>query len=388
MKQRLLAIDWMRGFVMVLMTLDHASLAFNGGRTALDSAYPIDPFTGQGWVPGSALPAAQFATRWVTHLCAPTFLFLSGTSLALSLEKRRGESMSERELDGHLFVRGGVVLACEAVLSLLAGATSAMLQVLYAIGASLWCMIALRRLDVRWLVGLGLAWLALGELVTTAVAAPGTVAPPLARLLFAPAAVPPLVVAYPLAGWLAMMALGWGFGRALLARAATSASRDSLARFAAARSLAFGLAGLALFALVRGIDGYGNMGLHRDDGSLAQWLHVSKYPPALAYSSLELGLMGVALAAFFAIEARLRDGARFASPRNPLRVYGETALFFYMLHFIGLMAVAVALTGNIGQRGLASAYAAAAGALVVLYPLCVAWRSYKRAHPRGFAQYV
>ena len=82
-RRRLAAIDWMRGFVMVLMTLDHASLMFNGGRTSLDSAYPIDAFSGAGWIPGMELPADQFFTRWITPLCAPTFLFLSGTSLAL-----------------------------------------------------------------------------------------------------------------------------------------------------------------------------------------------------------------------------------------------------------------------------------------------------------------
>ena len=102
----------MRGFVMVLMTLDHASLSFNGGRLAIDSAYLLDPFSGEPHVPGAVLPAAQFYTRWVTHLCAPTFLFLSGTSLALSLEKRRSLNMNERELDRHLFIRGAVILAC------------------------------------------------------------------------------------------------------------------------------------------------------------------------------------------------------------------------------------------------------------------------------------
>ena len=78
MSQRLAAIDWMRGFVMVLMTLDHASVMFNGGRVALDSVWPIDPFGRGGWVPGTSLPADQFFTRWVTHLCAPTFVLLAG----------------------------------------------------------------------------------------------------------------------------------------------------------------------------------------------------------------------------------------------------------------------------------------------------------------------
>ena len=83
---RWIAIDWLRGFVMVLMAIDHSSVMYNAGRLAADSAYLVDPITGAPmWVPGSELGSAQFFTRWVTHLCAPTFLFLSGTSLALSV---------------------------------------------------------------------------------------------------------------------------------------------------------------------------------------------------------------------------------------------------------------------------------------------------------------
>jgi uncharacterized membrane protein len=75
-RTRLPAVDAMRGIVMVLMTLDHASHAFNAGRYAADSA--------TWYQPGAEIPAAQFLTRWVTHLCAPTFLFLAGFVLALS----------------------------------------------------------------------------------------------------------------------------------------------------------------------------------------------------------------------------------------------------------------------------------------------------------------
>jgi len=378
MSQRLTAIDWMRGFVMVLMTLDHASVMFNSGRVALDSVWPIDPLTGSGWQPGMELPAAQFFTRWVTHLCAPTFLFLSGTSLALSLEKRRSESLSEAELDRHLFIRGAVVLGCEAVLSLMAG--GAILQVLYAIGLSLWLMIPLRRLPTAVLVGGGLAWFAVGEWVTLVAIPPGTTGALPLRLLFAPGIGPAVAVLYPVTGWLAMLAMGWGFGRWLLTTDPATRVRD-----AAVRCALVGSAALVLFVVVRGLDGYGNMALHRDDGSLIQWLHVSKYPPALAYAALELGVMGIALALCFAIERRLR---RSPSRWNPLRVYGQTALVYYMLHFIGLGAAAIALTGGMGQGPLSHAYWGAAGALVGLYPICLVWRRYKSAHARGWPQYV
>ena len=79
--RRVASIDWMRGFVMVLMTVDHASMAFDAHHLDNDSALYANAST-------MALPAAEFFTRWMTHLCAPTFVFLMGTSLALSVERR------------------------------------------------------------------------------------------------------------------------------------------------------------------------------------------------------------------------------------------------------------------------------------------------------------
>src|SRR5262249_31991324 len=78
---RLSAIDWLRGLVMVLMTIDHASGAFNAGRLMTDAAFMYKP--------GTTLDPAQFATRWVTPLCAPTFVFLAGLSLSISADRRR-----------------------------------------------------------------------------------------------------------------------------------------------------------------------------------------------------------------------------------------------------------------------------------------------------------
>src|SRR5689334_21423442 len=79
--RRLAAIDWMRGLAMVLMVVDHASMAFDGTHFSQDSAMYPDAGT-------MVLPGAEFLTRWITHICAPTFIFLAGTSLALSVERK------------------------------------------------------------------------------------------------------------------------------------------------------------------------------------------------------------------------------------------------------------------------------------------------------------
>ena len=141
---RIAAIDWMRGLVMILMVIDHASLTWNGDRVSADSAYLLDPKSGGPlWIPGSPIDTLQFYTRWITHLCAPTFLFLSGTSLAMSFEKRRAEGTSEWDLDRHLLIRAAILFVCEGFISAMSGMGEPFLQVLWAIGASMVAMVCL-----------------------------------------------------------------------------------------------------------------------------------------------------------------------------------------------------------------------------------------------------
>jgi uncharacterized membrane protein len=396
---RFAALDWMRGFVMVLMAIDHASQTWNAGRVSADSAYLVDFATGApAWIPGTELDLAQFLTRWITHLCAPTFLFLSGASLAMSLERRRQAGAQEGVLDRHLFIRALVILGFEGLLTLMAGQGVLILQVLYAIGASMLAMIVLRRLPTKALLFLGLAWLVGSELVlsqlfpwpgsgaadaaaasasTAATAAPGL----LARLLFVPGLSAPVYVLYPVTHWLAMMLLGWAFGRHLLARRADESGRIETEKLL----LLSGLSGVLVAAFLRRANVYGNMGLLRDDASLVQWLHVSKYPPALVYSLLELGLMALFLVYFLRRERRM-DGPPWRW--NPLLVFGQTALFFYILHFIVLGGSALAITGGMMQRGLPEAFAAAGATLVLLYPVCLGFRWLKQRHPNSILQYI
>jgi uncharacterized membrane protein len=380
--RRRASIDWMRGFVMVLMAIDHASQTWNAGRVAGDSAYLVDTAMGAGWVPGSELDTLQFYTRWITHLCAPTFLFLSGTSLVMSFEKRRAEGMAERELDRHLLIRAAVILGFEGLLSLAAAQGVMILQVLFAIAFSMIAMVGLRRLPTVALVGLGLGWLIGGEWVLAQIAPIGPGARSLWEVVFfVPGYASPFFSTYPMTHWLAMMLLGWSFGRYLL----DLPDGDHGDQQAEKLLLLSGLTGLLAWAYIRGANAYGNMGLFRDDTTIVQWLHMSKYPPAFVYSCLELGLMALCLVAFMRFERRSGKPPRRG---NPLLVFGQTALFFYVLHFILLGGAAVAVTGGIMQRGLRETYIATIVVLVVLYPVCIGFRRLKQKHPKSFLQYI
>jgi len=380
---RIAAIDWLRGLVLVLMALDHASLTWNAGRLSADSAYLLNPETGGPlWVPGSPLDTFQFYTRWITHICAPTFLFLSGTSLAMSFEKRRAGGMSDFDLDKHLLIRAIVILACEGLLSMMSGVAAPFLQVLYAIAASMIAMIFLRRLPTSLLVALGLAWLAGSELVLSHFFPIEQEGRSVFELLFFTTGEKgSLLVYYPMSHWLAMMLLGWAFGRYLLARPATDNARQDTEKLL----LLSGLSALLFWAYIRSANEYGNMGLLRDDTTVVQWLHMSKYPPALVYSLMELGLMALLLVVFMRYERRMQGRAR---DLNPLFIFGQTSLFFYMTHFVLLAGSAIAIAGGMNLHGLTETYLAAGATIIVIYPACIAYRALKRKHPKSFLQYI
>jgi uncharacterized membrane protein len=359
---RLLALDALRGLVMIVMTLDHASAVFNAGRLMNDGAALHQA--------GTPLPAAQFLTRWVTHLCAPTFVFLAGAALALSVERRRAQGEPEGRLDCFILTRGLLLVALEPLwMSPVFVPGSVLLQVLWAIGAGLVAMVVLRRLPTPALVAGALLLLVGGEALAGLALLAGAGEPTLpAALLVTGGRFGRLIVAYPLLPWLAMMMLGWAFGRWLPA-----ASPERAARLL----VIAGALALAVFAVVRGLDGYGNMRLHRDDGSLVQWLHVSKYPPSLSFAALELGLMALLLAAYVRLPA---------TPRPALVVLGQTALVFYLLH-VHLLALGAWAFDAAHRHGLPAAYLAAAAAVTALYPVSLAYRRYKHAHPDGWARY-
>jgi uncharacterized membrane protein len=365
---RLIPFDWLRGIVMLLMAVDHASGVFNAGRLMTDGVALYEP--------GTPLPAGQFLTRWITHLCAPTFVFLAGAALALSSERRRAAGEPPAATDRFIASRGLFIAALDPLwMSWVFTPGRVLLQVLYAIGLGLVAMVPLRRLGDGTLFAVALGLIVGGEALTglALLATGGNPTLPVALLLTG-GQFDWLIVAYPLLPWLAMMLLGWCSARFL--------RRTTEGRAARVLALA-GLAALGVFLFVRGLNGYGNMRLVRESGSLVQWLHVSKYPPSVSYTTLELGLMAIALALLF----RLERSAAAVRVLWPLLMLGQTALLFYLLHVHVLMAAA-RLLGTAHRGGLGVTYAAALAVAALLYPACVWYRRYKAAHPDGWARYV
>lgn len=355
--RRIEALDVLRGFVMILMTLDHSSAAFNAGRTMSDSVFLL-PAAG-------ALDPVQFVVRWVTHLCAPSFVFLAGAGLALSVVRRERAGQSPGAIDREIALRGALLVVLEMVwMSWTPRLDLSLIEVgvLSAIGASILMMVVVRRLPPSIVLGLGIAIIVGGEAIVTrldphdALAAATLTSGIVGRFLFL----------YPVIPWMGILFVGWAVGHRIAGPGMRS--RDWL-------MLALGAA--LVFAVVRGANGYGNEHLLRRDGSWVEWLHVSKYPPSLTYVALELGIAFALLAVFW----------RWKRPWTPLVALGQTALFYYLIH-IHVFKVTAAVLGMSKNRGLGTVLIAWLAMLVVLYPLCLLYLGLKRRYPRSVLRLI
>ena len=208
-----------------------------------------------------------------------------GASLVLSVERRIARSVNAWEIEKSILVHGLIIALFDLTL-ISFGSGRWLFGVLMAIGASMICMVLLRRLPAWGLLVAALGWIVLGEIVTGWVWTPPGNSSMLDAFAVANYSSPTIIFKYPLLPWLAITVLVWVFGRHLV-------------RYTGGQSTASGkkvlwmsgAVGLLLFVVLRGNDGYGNMFLHRADDSWQQWPHVSKYPPSLTYYAMELGIL-------------------------------------------------------------------------------------------------
>lgn len=316
--ERVEAIDIVRGFVIVLMALDHVRDFFHMGAFSFNA---LDP---------TVTTPAIYATRWITHLCAPTFVFLSGVSAYLQLA--RGKSTGA--LSRFLITRGLWLIVLElTVISFgwsFAFPYPPFLQVIWAIG---WGMVALGLLVFLprvAVLAIGLA-IVFGHNLLDPITPETFGGPPLlwtllhdGGLLFV-GETPIGLAAYPIVPWIGIMAAGYGLGAIFIEPAA---KRDRTL-------LIMGSAMLALFVVLRLTNFYGNETrflAEADIGAnIMRFLDVEKYPPSLLYTLVTLGVIFVS----FPLFARLKG-----IPAKVLLTFGSVPFFFYILHVYLIHALA------------------------------------------------
>jgi uncharacterized membrane protein len=337
-QRRLDAIDAVRGAVMVLMLLDHTR----------DFTHATG-FQGDPLNPATTTPLL-YLTRWITHLCAPAFVFLAG--LGAGLMRVRGKPISE--LAHFLWTRGLwlVFLEFTVVRVLIAfnvhPSMLGFLQVIWVIGIGMILLSALVRLPSRAVLAFGVVIVA-GHNLLDAVQVqpwmgPDTPVPSaLGKLwvvlhqggVFPIAGFPsPIVLAiYPLLPWIGVIAMGYGFSEVY----GWPAERR--------RRLLIGLGvGMAAaFLVLRYANGYGDPLHWSPQGDAVKtamsFFNVQKYGPSLLFVLVTLAPAMLSLG--------LLDGRTLGSGLGGVLVtFGRVPLFFYGLqwlsaHVSGIVVAAI-----------------------------------------------
>src|SRR5437870_5827594 len=343
--KRIDSVDLLRGIVMVIMMLDHT-------RDFLHYAiFQFDPLD------LSKTTTALFLTRWITHFCAPVFVFLAGTGAYLQFARGK----SKRDLSRFLITRGLWLIVLEVTIVRLGAFFNFDLrflfffQVIFVIGFSMIVLAGLIHLPLKVIAGFGLLMIALHNWLDRFPAKPwqGPQSPvptwgaKLWMLLHQPGIFPIgprfpsalVFVLYPLIPWIGVMAVGYAFGALY--------SKD--ARVRQRWLLSTGVVATWLFIFIRAVDKYGEP-LHwsRQKNlvfTILSFINTTKYPPSLDYLLMTIGPAIIALAFFESgRNAAVKVGrSAGAAIRNFFVTFGRVPLFFYILQWFTSHTIAILL---------------------------------------------
>lgn len=400
-KSRIDSVDLLRGIVMVIMMLDHTR----------DFVH----YAAQQFDPGdlSRTNVALFFTRWITHYCAPVFVFLAGTGAYLQFAR----GTSKRQLSRFLVTRGLWLIVLEMTLVKFGIAFNpdirflGFLQVIWVIGVSMIVLAALIHLPKSVIAAFGLLMIATHNLFdgyhVTGWGGPDSPVPGIGTKLWIllhqgfngfpvlgfPS--PVVYVIYPLIPWVGVMAVGYVCG------ALYQLDADRRKRLL----LAIGGSATLLFIIIRAINLYGDPSPWSHQQStlftVLSFINTSKYPPSLLFLLMTLGPSLMALAWF---ESSLFGGRL----RELLVTFGRVPLFFYLLQWYTAHLFSVLLHLAAGKPvgwlfqsplefkappegtgfNLVVVYLCWIAGLLLLYPLCRWFAGVKRRRKDWWLSYL
>lgn len=375
-KKRIDSIDIVRGLIMVIMALDHAR----------------DFFMPQQFDPTDLTKASTslFLTRFITHFCAPTFVFLAGTGAFLSFS--RGKTKGEAAK--FLITRGLWLILLEFTIIRFGWALNiafdfVFVQVIWALGVSMIVLAGLIYLPRGVIAAFALIMIfghnALDGIKVSQLPAPwGTIWGILhVQGIIQLTGYTKAFILYPLIPWIGVMALGYVFGT--IFKLDAGKRRPLL--------VAIGLSSLALFVILRFLNVYGDPNHWTDQGvwhrTILSFINVQKYPPSLDYLLITLGVCNLLLAAFEYAENGFT---------KIIIVFGRVPMFYYILHlyllrlmaFIAYLVVTSNGSGAKAQGGapLYFVYLMWLLAIIILYFPCRWYMRYKMTHKQWWLSYL
>lgn len=378
----------MRGLVMILMVLDHVRDLMHVDSVTI---IPTDL---------SKTTAAVFLTRFVTHFCAPIFVFLAGTSAYLSFQN----ATDKKQNRGFLLKRGLWLIFLEFTVVNFGiwfdlGFHLYLFQVIAAIGFGFIILSFISRLSPKIIGGIGLFIIATHNILPLIPIEQGSILKTILTPLFSTTAIPltsntVLVMGYPPIPWIGILLAGFGFGMLF-----NQPQQERKSIF-----MKIGLISIALFFVLRFINIYGDPAPWSAQKSslfsVLSFINITKYPPSLIFCLLTLGVMFLILALAERIENRFT---------NFVSGYGKTPMFFYLIHWyivhplliIILFLQGVSWTamdfasGNFGRpKGVESGLSLGAiyliwiGVVLLLYYPCKRYGEYKSYHKSSLLKYI
>ena len=385
---RIDSVDLLRGLVMVIMLLDHTRDfvhhdSFFMDPTDITKTYP-----------------ALFFTRWITHYCAPIFVFLAGAGTYFQVARGK----SKADLSRFLVTRGLWLIFLEFTAVRLAASWElhysflGMMQVIWVFGWGMIVLAALIHLPTRIVAAFGLVMIATHNLLdgikVTQWQGPGSPVPSVGAKLWdvfhqqaafpiAGWPSPVILILYPLIPWLGVMAVGYAFGSVY--DRPSDERRGWLFRWGSAITIGF--------VVIRAINSYGDPGHWAVQKTVAMtvvsFLDVQKYPPSLLYLMMTLGPALLALGLW----ERYNDpGANISRTglKGAFITFGRVPLFFYLLQWPTAHGAGFLLTYLAGKDtsqyfrpfiggapppanagfSLWVVYAAWIAGVLLLYPIC------------------
>jgi uncharacterized membrane protein len=380
-KKRIISVDLLRGVIMIIMALDHTREFFHSAALTNN---PLDLNT---------TTPVLFFTRWITHFCAPVFVFLSGTSAFLQSARK-----SKKELSIFLITRGFWLIIIEVtivnlIFSFDISFSAIALEVIWAIGISMVLLGLVIWLPFEIILAIGLL-IVLGHNAldfyekdrTTPFSAGYNL---IHRVGFHSLwGKHQLLILYPFLPWTGLMMLGYCLGKVL---------RNDSATYRKKFLVITGISIIALFIIVRFINVYGDPFPWSKQGngfySFLSFINASKYPPSLFFICMTIGPALLLMAWWDNIQTGF---TRIVS------VYGRVPFFYFLTHFFIIhlfSAIAFFMRGHSFAEDAADlstpfikfikagegvqlryVYLIWLAIVIILYPVCKWYDNYKINH--------
>lgn len=316
-------LDTFRGLIIILMALDH-SATFIAKHSVGNEVWGLPlPIHSDG---------ISFFIRWISHLCAPGFSFLVGVSLVFLFRSRDQKGWSRSKIQKFVMIRGAVIILLQHLIYNGAwfiflktsnmetspfpgngGMPLLAFSILSALGFSMIFWSFLMNVKTSNVVIISVLGILITQIIVPGSENVDTLYSPVLRLLFIPGQTGIWLVRCPFIPWLSFTGFGIVWGRILIEE------REKAWRF-----LRYGaIAALIGFVVIRMFNGFGNT--HSWSESFISFMHVTKFPPSIAYTLVTMGVNFLILSLLYKFKYKLRRVAF-------LEIFGKAPLFFYFSH--------------------------------------------------------